>query len=154
MHSINACYVASDLVLHCLPMSDLWDAEHKRVNIYIFFFFFFFFSVMFHCTRESICQLNNYFVLFTTFWTLGEYFSSVDQIYKGCPWKHRTHQRKKIRVSVSLRLFICKSVVGKVAYAPWVNIFPVDPHTPAPARPPPPPPPPPPTHTHTPQAPT
>ena len=36
---------ASDLGLHCLPMSHLWDARHKWVkgkNLLIFFFFFFF----------------------------------------------------------------------------------------------------------------
>ena len=27
-------FAASDLSLHCLPMSHLWDARHKRVNYY------------------------------------------------------------------------------------------------------------------------
>ena len=41
----------SDLGLHCLPISLLWDARHKwvyflhavKMNIFLFFFFFFFF---------------------------------------------------------------------------------------------------------------
>ena len=31
---------ASDLDLYCLPMSLLWDARHKCVNVCFFFFFF------------------------------------------------------------------------------------------------------------------
>ena len=41
-----------------------------------------------------------------------------NKIWKGCPWKPSTHKNTKLRVSVSLKLLICISVVCRAACPP------------------------------------